>query len=297
MQVFVVCSTRPGNPHFKEGLDHILADTDLTIEKTLSQSADLGHAVLASGQIEAPLQDSQHHLRNIGDRYQIDVNLMARPPQRKRILISDMDSTIITTESLDDLSEFAGIGAEVKAITKRAMAGEIDFAGALRERLAMLRGKPASLTDEVIAHTSVFEGASQLVATMKAHDARCYLVSGGFTFLTAHVAGLLSFDGHYANELLLDGDVLAGIPATPILDSEAKVRIMNELMREFWLDSEQVMTIGDGANDIPMLSKAGLGVAWQGKPLVRDKIAVQLNHSTHCGGLFLQGYDESQISG
>ena len=297
MQVFVVCSTAPTNPHFKDGLAHILADTDLTLVKRLSQSAHLGQAVLVSGQIKTPPQEMQNKLRERGNMYQIDVNLMTKPPQKKRLLISDMDSTIITTESLDDLSEFAGIGDEVKAITKRAMAGEIDFAGALRERLAMLKGKPASLTDEVIAHTSVFEGASHLVATMKAHDARCYLVSGGFTFLTSHVAGLLSFDGHYANDLLLEGDVLAGIPSTPILDSEAKVRIMNELMREFWLDSEQVMTVGDGANDIPMLSKAGLGVAWQGKPLVRQTIDLQLNHSTHCGGLFLQGYDESQISG
>ena len=123
----------------------------------------------------------QNKLREIGDTYKVDVNLFTQAPQKKRFLISDMDSTIIQ-ESLDDLSEFAGVGEEIKAITKRAMAGEIDFVGALRERLAMLKGKPASLTDKVIAHTSIFDGASQLVATMRAHDARCYLVSGALPF-------------------------------------------------------------------------------------------------------------------
>ena len=297
MQVFVVCSTAPTQPHFEDCLTEVMADADLTREKTLSQSSLLGHAALLSGQAKIPTEALRARLREIGDTYKVDVNLFTQAPQKKRLLLSDMDSTIIQGESLDELSEFAGVGEEIKAITKRAMAGEIDFVGALRERLAMLKGKPASLTDKVIAHTSIFDGASQLVATMRAHDARCYLVSGGFTFLTSHIAALLSFDGHYANELLLEGDVLAGVPSTPILDSHSKVNIMNDLMREFWLDSEQVMTIGDGANDIPMLSKAGLGVAWQGKPLVRDKIALQLNHSTHCGGLFLQGYDESQIIG
>ena len=257
----------------------------------LSRSQSLGAAGFCT--ISQPIDLPA--LRAIADELSIDINLQDKAPKVKKLMLCDMDSTIITGESLDDLSEMAGIGAEVAAITARAMAGELDFRQALNERLSMLKDEPVSLLDKLIDETKAFAGAAELVATMRHHDAICLLVSGGFTFLTSDIAQRFGFSAHYANHLAVANGLIAGYAQEPIIDSQAKLRIMNDYCDKYDIAHENVMSMGDGANDIPMLQAAGLGIAWQAKPLVRQTIALQLDHSTLCGPLFLQGINEADI--
>ena len=238
---------------------------------------------------------SPEALSDLRESGSFDVNCLNADTRRKALLIADMDSTVIRQESLDHLALIAGKGEEITSITARAMAGELDFEAALDERLAMLAGEPAHLLDQVIAETTITAGAAELVGTMRAHGAYCYLVSGGFTFLTKPVAVQLGFHDHFANEMVLDGDKLAGAAGKPILDRDAKVSKLHSLIAGHGLTIEQAATIGDGANDIPMLTKAGLGIAWRAKEIVKKSVPYQLNHSSHCGGLFLQGYSEAEI--
>ena len=257
----------------------------------LSRSEELGAAGFCEVSEEVALEDWRIAGTDIG----ADVNLLAAAPHKRKLMLCDMDSTIITGESLDDLSAMAGIGEAVAAITARAMAGELDFRQALAERLAMLKGEPVALLDKLIEETKAFDGAAELVATMRKFDATCLLVSGGFTFLTSDIANRFGFSDHFANQLALDGDKIAGYAQEPILDSSTKLQILHDYCVKLSLTADAVMSMGDGANDIPMLEAAGLGIAWQGKALVKQKIALQLNHSNLCGPLFLQGISESEI--
>ena len=257
----------------------------------LSRSQILGSASLA--EISAPCDLSD--LREEGASYGVDVNLLPSAPEKRQLMLCDMDSTIITSESLDDLSKMAGIGDEVAAITARAMAGELDFREALSQRLSMLKGESVSLLDALIAETKAFDGARELVGTMRAHDATCLLVSGGFTFLTSDIAERFGFSDHFANTLAIEDGLIAGYAHEPILDSSTKLRILKDYCAQLGIRSDAVLAMGDGANDVPMLDEAGLGIAWQAKPVVKERIAIQLSHSTLCGALFLQGFTEHDI--
>ena len=290
MQAFLLITTAPETNQLSDITAYCrsLTHHDPII---LSQSQELGQAVMVA--IDDVPSVAIH--RDWAERHLCDANILASPPQKKSLLLSDMDCTIITEESLDALSEMAGMGEAVKAITARAMAGEINFAEALKERLLMLKGQPADLLDAIIKQTEIFDGADKLIGTMTKHGTRCLLVSGGFTFLTAPISEKLGFHHHFANDLAITDDKLAGYANPPILDGTSKYRIMHEEMAELGITSDAVMTIGDGANDLPMLKAAGLGVAWRAKQAVKDQIALQLNHSSHCGGLFLQGYSETEI--
>ncbi len=227
------------------------------------------------------------------------VDAIAQPAagRRKLLLLADMDSTIVTTETLDELAAHAGLREEIAAITRRSMNGELDFREALRARVAMLKGLEVAALEATWAHTEYTPGARELIATMRAHGARTALVSGGFTFFTGRVAAALGFDEHRANELLQAGGRLTGAVAEPILDRDAKLVAMRELAAGLGIGLDAVAAVGDGANDLAMLRAAGLGVAFRAKPVVAAEARAQLRHAGLRGVLFAQGYRDSEISG
>ena len=234
-------------------------------------------------------------LRQHADAAGIDVNVVPADNRRKAILIADMDSTIITSESLDELAMLAGIGEQVASITRRSMAGELDFETALDERVAMLAGKPKELIDQIIADSKLTDGARLLVQTMRAHGAFCYLVSGGFDILTGPIAAKCGFHDHHANHLDIDATSFVGTVQKPVLDRAAKVTYLKHYCQHHNVGMTAAASIGDGANDLGMLEQAGFGVAFHAKPIVREKVELQLNHTDLTGLLYLQGYGQDEF--
>jgi phosphoserine phosphatase len=215
------------------------------------------------------------------------VDLVVQPAagRRKRMLLADMDSTMIQQECIDELAEVAGVGPEVAAITARAMNG------ALRARLALLKGLDAGVIAQVLAERiSFMPGGRALVATMKANGGYAALVSGGFTAFTRPVAEALGFDEHRANVLLMEDGRLAGAAAEPILGREAKVRALEEIAARLGIAEAEVMAVGDGANDLGMLKRAGAGVALHAKPVVAAEVDIRVNHGDLTALLYIQGY-------
>jgi phosphoserine phosphatase len=230
------------------------------------------------------------------DRAPIDAIATTANDRRKRLLIADMDSTIVTGETLDELAAYAGLGNQVAAITARAMNGELDFKAALRERVAMLKGLSVDALERTWQHTSLTRGAVELVATMKVHGAFTALVSGGFTFFTSRVAARLGFDLHRANSLLDDGTTLTGQVAEPILDRSSKLTTLHELAARLGLPLAATLATGDGANDLDMLHAAGLGVAFHAKPIVAAAATARVDHANLRALLFAQGYPASTFT-
>jgi phosphoserine phosphatase len=210
--------------------------------------------------------------------------------RRKGLLVADMDSTIVTSETLDELAAHAGLKAEIEAITRRSMNGEIDFAEALRARVAMLRGLRLDALEKTWEKTQLMPGARELVATMRAHNALTALVSGGFTFFTGKVAAAVGFDQHYANRLMDDGSTLLGTVEEPILDRDAKKATLLRLAEERGLKPAATLAVGDGANDLAMLAVAGLGIAYHAKPIVAREARARVDHGNLRAVLFAQGY-------
>jgi phosphoserine phosphatase len=223
----------------------------------------------------------------------VDVFVTKFRGRRKAVLLADMDSTIITTETLDEIAAYAGIKDEIAAITQRSMNGEIDFSTALRERVAMLKGLDISALERTWAATEFCPGARTLIATMRHFGATTALVSGGFTFFTARVAAELGFDTHRANTLLDNGSTLTGEVGEPILDRDAKLAALNELAEKRGVKLTATMAVGDGANDLGMLTAAGLGVAYYAKPVVAAQVQNRIEHTDLTSLLFAQGYPES----
>ncbi|QQS11631.1 MAG: phosphoserine phosphatase SerB [Rhodospirillales bacterium] len=217
--------------------------------------------------------------------------------RRKRLLVADMESTIIENEMLDELADFFGLRAEIAGITARAMNGEIDFAAALRDRIGLLKGLKVALLDRAAERIAYMPGAQALVATMRADGAWCALVSGGFTHFTSIVAAKLGFDEHRANRLRTDGDTLLGAVEEPILGKEAKLAALRELAAAKGVDIARSIAVGDGANDLPMLLAAGLGVAYRAKPTVAAAVAANVAHGDLTALLYLQGYRRSEFKG
>lgn len=217
--------------------------------------------------------------------------------RRKGLLVADMDSTIVASETLDELAAYAGVQAEIAAITKRSMNGEIDFATALRERVAMLKGLNLDALEKTWAATKLTPGARELVATMRAHNATTALVSGGFTWFTGRVAEMVGFSVHRANVLLDDGAALTGAVGEPILDRFSKLEILEELAEARGLKLSATLAVGDGANDLDMLRAAGLGVAFRAKPIVAAEAKARVEHGNLRALLFAQGYKASDFSG
>ena len=218
--------------------------------------------------------------------------------RRKRLLVADMDSTVIGCECLDELADFAGVKAAVSEITERAMRGEIGFEGALRERVAMLKGLPLIALQQCYdQRVRLNPGAETLVKTMAVHGARCVLVSGGFEFFTRRVAAAAGFHADRANRLIEAGEALTGEVGEPILGREAKLAALLEEAAALGIDPAEALAIGDGANDLAMLGAAGLGVAYRAKPLVAAEADARVEHTDLTTLLYFQGYRAEQFSG
>ena len=213
--------------------------------------------------------------------------------RRKAVLIADMDSTIVTTETLDEIAGFAGLKDQIAAITMQSMRGELDFAEALRRRVGMLAGLSVDALAKTWATTEFMPGARELVATMRAHNALTALVSGGFTYFTGRVASALGFDEHRANSLLEEDGKLTGEVGEPILDRDAKLRALRDLVVERDVQMYASLAIGDGANDLAMIREAGLGIAYHAKPIVAAEARAQIRFADLRAALFAQGYPAS----
>jgi phosphoserine phosphatase len=216
--------------------------------------------------------------------------------RRKRLLIADMDATIVTGETLDELADHAGLKDYVAAITQRAMRGELDFRAALRERVGLLKGLPVAALEDTLARIALTPGAATLVATMRAHGAYAVLVSGGFEFFVSRIAAQCGFDAHLANRLEIADGVLTGGVAEPILDKDAKLAALERAAAAQGIALEATMAVGDGANDLPMIQAAGLGVAFHAKPLVRAEAPAVVTHGDLTALLYMQGYRRAELS-
>jgi phosphoserine phosphatase len=225
-----------------------------------------------------------------------DINVVPASNRRKTLLIADMDSTIINCECLDELADMAGLKPKIAAITERAMRGEIAFEPALRERVAMLKGLPLEALERTYRErVRLNPGAKALVATMKKHGAKTILVSGGFTFFTERVAREAGFDEQQANVLLDDGKTLTGLVREPVLGREAKLQALQHAVKVLGLSLDDALCVGDGANDLAMIVRAGLGVAYHAKPIVAEAAGARIDHGGLRSLLYLQGYRDDEI--
>ena len=227
----------------------------------------------------------------------VDMVVQRAEGRKKRLLIADMDSTMIRQECIDELADEAGVGARVADITARAMNGELDFEGALRERVGLLKGLAEAVIDQVLRdRITLMPGGKVLLATMKANGAYAALVSGGFTAFTSAIAATLGFDENRANTLHVEGGALAGTVAEPILGKEAKLQALNEITARLEISPAEAIAVGDGANDLPMLLAAGTGVALHAKPRVQAECEVRVNHGDLTALLYLQGYSRDDFA-
>lgn len=227
----------------------------------------------------------------------IDANLVGSANRRKKLLIADMDSTMIPVECIDELADYAGVKERVSDITERAMRGELDFEGALRERVGLLTGLPERTVQQCYEErVSLNPGAATLVRTMNKLGSMTALVSGGFTYFTERVGAAAGFQFNRANTLLIEGGRLTGKVATPILGREAKLETLQRLCREGGFQPEDVLAVGDGANDLSMVEAAGLGVAYRAKPALAEKADIRLWHSDLTALLSVQGISEREYA-
>ena len=221
----------------------------------------------------------------------VDVVVQPSASRRKKLFVADMDSTMIGQECIDELADYVGLKAHVAVITERAMRGEIAFEPALRERVALLKGLPVSVVDEVVAkRITLTPGAQALVATMRANGGYTCLVSGGFTLFTSRIAAMIGFDAHSGNTLVIENGKLTGRVEEPILGREAKLAALVELRERLSLAPSDTLAAGDGANDLAMIEAAGLGVAYHAKPKVAEAAHARIDHGDLTALLYLQGY-------
>jgi phosphoserine phosphatase len=258
---------------------------------------DLAGEAVDAGEERPLLKDLAGDLCDIFAGTPLDVVIQQQERRRKKLLVADMDSTMIGQECIDELADYAGQKSRVAAITERAMRGEIAFAPALHERVALLKGLPVKVIDRVIdERIRLTPGGRALVATMRANGAHTCVVSGGFTAFTSRIAAMIGFDEQRANTLLVDaGGQLTGEVAEPVVGREAKLEVLVALRQRFRLAPEDTLAVGDGANDVPMIEAAGLGVAFHGKPAIRESAAACIDHGDLTALLYAQGYRRQEF--
>jgi phosphoserine phosphatase len=259
-----------------------------------------GKAAITLSQEEAvdipcPNRPDMDKVRAALENMAIDALSIPNRGRRKALLVADMDSTIVTSETLDEIAAYAGLKEKVAAITMRSMNGEIDFQDALRERVALLKGLDLSALEATWTKTELTPGAKTLVATMRAHNAMTALVSGGFTYFTSRVATLCGFDEHRANTLLDDGTALTGEVGEPILDRDAKLSALQDFAAARGVKLGATLAVGDGANDLSMIQAAGMGVAFHAKPFVSAASRYRIEHADLRALLFAQGYEAARF--
>lgn len=263
-----------------------------------------GSAVWLSDGVAADIPfSSAEDFREIANRLRIALNdrrvdVVVQPvlDRRKKLLLADMDSTMIGQECIDELADFANLKAHVAAITERAMRGEIEFEPALRERVTLLKGLPVTVVDDVLkSRITLTPGAIELIRTMRAQGAYTCLVSGGFTLFTSRVAEMIGFQENRANTLVVADGKLTGEVTEPILGREAKLATLFDLRESFDLDNLDTLVVGDGANDLSMIEKAGLGVAYHAKPAVAAAAGARIDHGDLTALLYAQGYKRDEF--
>jgi len=288
MQVLCLI-TNPADPE----LDATLA---AAVQREIGGELNWLNHGIACEIIDPESTDSLAAAREIIGSKAVDAALVPAENRRKKLLIADMDSTMINEECIDELADALGLKPQVAEITDRAMRGELDFAAALDTRVALLKGLEYKVMEEIRRERiTLAPGGRALVMTMKEYGAYTALISGGFTFFAEYFARRIGFDEAVANVLELDGDVLTGTVAKPIVDKSVKLKRLQQLAAERDLPMELTMAIGDGANDLDMITAAGFGVALHAKPAVAEAAPIRIDHSDLTALLYLQGYGEDEI--
>ncbi len=233
------------------------------------------------------------HLLHFAVLHHVDLALIPFPIKIKKLLVCDMDSTIVKSETLDDIAEIAGIGRQVKQITNKAMRGELDFKQALEERVSLLSGRNEQLIHDVASSVELSQGADTLISQAKQHGVRTALVSGGFEPVASAVAERLGFDSFICNRMDIESATISGKLLSPIVDGDVKRTTLLQECKAMGIDPIDACSIGDGANDLPMLSAAGLGISFYGKPLLTETIPYQINHTNLATALPMMGIREA----
>ena len=273
-------------------------DTALTnaVHKAVGGEVNILNQRIAVEFVKPDLATAVDAARELVAGKPIDIAQVPLANRRKKLLIADMDSTMIEQECIDELAAAIGIKDEVAAITRRAMNGELNFEQALRTRVKLLKGLPVKRMEEIRREQITFApGGRALVQTMKAYGAFTSLVSGGFTFFADYIAKRIGFDEAMANILELDGEVLAGTVAEPILGKQAKLSRLLTLAAFHDIPMAETLAVGDGANDLDMIKAAGLGVALHAKPVVASQADVKIDHGDLTALLYLQGYSDEEF--
>jgi phosphoserine phosphatase len=244
---------------------------------------------------DTPRPDQWVSLKDLLRPHHIDVLLTPLEHRQKKLLLADMDSTIVTTETLDEISHAVGLKDKITHITERAMNGELDFHTALMERVSLLKGVTIDILNDTLRTTKLHQGAIELVHTMNHFGGICILLSNGFTHFTMAIADMVGFHHHHGNRFDIEDGKLTGRVVEPIQDKASKVKFLHEYKSKLSLTHTQILAVGDGANDIPMLQEAGIGVGFYPKPIVKQHIQNIIEFTDLKSLLYLQGYDDNHI--